>query len=311
MKLAYKYRFCIWLVDTLIQKPMTFAEISKEWKKSSANVDTAVITERTFNRYKADAEIMMNLDIVCDKSDGYRYKIKVQDFDIHTKASEWMLSAFRISNLTAGIKQKGQVVLESAPPGAHFLVTIAEAIDNGFSLKFAYKSHYHSEFKETELIPAFVRLYKQRWYVIGKLKNEQTAKSFAFERINDLEVVREKVMLSKSWQKQLSPTEYFKHCYGIIRQHEPITISFRAFYPQNAYIRDVPLHTSQKELYTCPDYTDFEIFVRPTYDLKQELLWHRDKLAVLSPDSFRQDMIHVLKATVDNYETGNYHGVDE
>ncbi len=311
MKLAYKYRFCIWLVDTLIRRPMTFAEIRRAWSISSANIDAAAITERTFNRYRADAEIMMDVNIDCDKSNGYRYKIDEADVDKKSLATEWMLGAFRISALAASIKQKGSVVLESAPPAAHLLSPITEAIDNGFYLKFTYKSHYHVHASEVELIPAFVRLYKQRWYVIGKLKDEGRAKTFAFERMDSMEVIPEKIILSKQWQKQLSPFEYFKHCYGIIRQHEPVKIRFRAFFPQDAYIRDIPIHSSQKKVYSCENYTDFEVYLRPTYDLKQELLWHRDKLAVLSPESFRLDMLEVIKATAKNYETGEFHGIDE
>lgn len=311
MKLAYKHRFCIWLVDTLIRCPMTFEEIRRSWIVSSANVDAAAITERTFSRYKQDAEIMMDVTIVCDKSDGYRYKISESELERKSLATEWMLGAFRISNLTASIKKKGTVVLESAPPAAHLLTPIAEAIDNRFYLKFTYKSHYHGSFSEVELIPAFVRLYKHRWYVIGKLKKEESSKTYAFERIGSIEVIQEKIALSKSWEKQLSPSEYYMHCFGIIRQHEPIKIGFRAFFPQDAYIRDVPIHASQQEIYACEEYADFEIFLRPTYDLKQELLWHRDKLAVLTPKWFLQDMIKILNSTIKNYNTGQNHALDE
>ena len=109
----------------------------------------------------------------------------------------------------------------------------------------------------------------------------------------------------------MKPEVYFEHCFGIIRQFEPIRICFRAFWPQDAYLKDVPVHSSQIEVNHMEDYTDFEIFVRPTYDLKQELLWHRDKLAVLAPESFRQDMIQVLHATLSGYETGENHAIDE
>ena len=105
--------------------------------------------------------------------------------------------------------------------------------------------------------------------------------------------------------------QYFEHCFGIIRQHEPIAIRFRAFWPQDSYLRDVPLHASQVEILHTDKYTDFEIFVRPTYDLKQKFLWCRDKLAVLSPESFRKDMISIIKATLMNYETGDNNAIDE
>ncbi len=311
MKLAYKHRFCIWLVDNLRQSPKTLKEIQDAWRQSSANTDAHALTERTFNRYRLDAEIMMDVDIECDKSDGYRYKVIVPDENLRSGATEWMMSAFRISNLSADVRNRQNIMLESPPPAAHLLHTIVEALDEEFSLRFRYKSHYHPSAREMELIPAFVRLYKQRWYVIGKIKDQEREITCAFERISHAEVVREKAVLSASWKKKLSPHRYFEHCFGIIRQHEPIQIRFRAFYPQDAYIRDVPLHSSQQIIAQRDDYTDYEIYVRPTYDLKQEFLWHRDKLAILSPESFRQDMIKVLKSTLAGYETGENHAVDE
>ena len=311
MNLAYKYRFCIWLVDTLIREPLTFDEISDRWNSAAANQENSSLAERTFNRYKKDAEIMMDVTIVCEKSNGYRYRVVESELDMQTRASEWMLSAFRISNLTKSIENKERVVLESLPLATHLLAPISEAIDNEYYIRFSYKSHYHENFYTVELIPAFVRLYKQRWYVVGKLKDKEQAKTFAFERIDTLEVIEEKTVLSKSWQEELSPSEYFNHCFGIIRQHDPIKIGFRAFFPQDAYIKDIPIHSSQKVIHSCEYYTDFEVFLRPTYDLKQEFMWHRDKLAVLSPESFREDMIEILKATLKSYETGEFYGVDE
>lgn len=311
MKLAYKYRFCIWLVDTLVREPKTFAEIRAEWAESSVNADAAPITERTFNRYRQDAEIMMDVNIDCDKRNGYRYSVETYHADRQTQAAEWMLNAFRISNLAAGMRQKNAIALESPPPAAHWLQTVSEAIGGGFALKLSYKSHYCPEPKNMELIPAFVRLYKQRWYVVGKIKDEERAQTLAFERIGTMEIVRRKTPLPPKWAKELTPSRYFEHCFGIIRQHEPITITFRAFFPQDAYIKDVPLHASQKIVHACSDYTDFSIHVRPAYDLKQELLWHRDKIAVLSPQSFRRDMTAILKAALANYETGQNHAIDE
>ena len=85
-----------------------------------------------------------------------------------------------------------------------------------------------------------------------------------------------KVKFSPKLRAILKPEVYFEHCFGIIRQFEPITIRFRAFWPQDAYLKDVPLHASQIEVNHTEDYTDFEMFVRPTYDLKQELLWYRN-----------------------------------
>lgn len=308
--MIFKYKFCLWLIDTLSIKPMTLPEIQKKWLNASANEDGDPLAERTFNRYRREAESLMYVDIQCDKRDGNLYKVIRADGVKNDELQQWLLSAFRVSNLAERASDHNKVLLEPAPPAAHLLYTVMEAIDQQRALSFTYASHY-KEAVEVTLIPVFVRLFRQRWYVIGEQKGKESPKTCALERMSEVAVSEYKITLSKKMVKLLEPETYFEHCYGIIRQYEPERIRFRAFWPQDGYLRDVPVHTSQTEIERTEQYTDFEIYVRPTYDLKQELLWHRDKLAVLSPEGFREDMIQVLKATLANYETGQNHTIDE
>lgn len=76
--------------------------------------------------------------------------------------------------------------------------------------------------------------------------------------------------------------------------------------PENNYIGEVPIHESQTKIHDAADgsYTDYELFVSPTRDFEQELLWHGRKIIVLSPDDFRQEMIGILKDMARSYETG-------
>ncbi|WP_294602120.1 WYL domain-containing protein [uncultured Bacteroides sp.] len=298
------------MIDTLSSQPLTLPEIQKKWMNASANEDGEPLAVRSFGRYRRLAESLMYVDIDCDKSTNLYRVIRPESFK-NRDLQEWLLSAFRISCLAERVNQHEEVMIEPAPPAAGLLQEVMDAIDKEYPLRFVYKSHYQEE-KSIELIPAFVRLFKQRWYLIGEVKGKGHPMTCALERMKQVETLEgKKIKISPKLRKTLKPETYFEHCFGIIRQFEPITIRFRAFWPQDAYIKDVPLHSSQVEVAHTEDYTDFEIFVRPTYDLKQELLWHRDKLAVLSPESFRQDMISVLRATLGGYETGVGHAIDE
>ena len=129
-----------------------------------------------------------------------------------------------------------------------------------------------------------------------------------FDRISYLEIVCEKQLLSKKTQKLLNPDNFYDGCFGIIRQQNlpPRKIRIRAFYPENNYIEEVPIHESQTKLRDAADgsYTDYELYVSPTRDFEQELLWHGRKVIVLSPDDFRQEMLDILKDMVRSYETG-------
>ena len=308
----FKYRFCIWLVDTLLVtgQGLTLKEIQHKWRISSYNPDGGLLTERSFHRYRNEAQSLFNIDIICDKSNGGVYKIVSTEGLDSNKAIQWLLNGIRISNLGELCAKHKNMILEDVPIGVQRLQIIMDAIDKNMALQIVYKSHFSSVKKYT-FIPVFIRLFKQRWYVIGESIDLNKPRTLALERITDITLIEKQHKISKSLAKILTPQTYFSHCFGIIRQHNPIIIRFRAFWPQNLYLKDVPIHKSQELINETADYSDFEIFVRPTYDLKQELLWNRDKLAVLAPESFRLDMINILEATIKSYKTGDCFGLDE
>ena len=179
-------------------------------------------------------------------------------------------------------------MLEKAPENTQFLDDIISAIDKHYAIRFHYRTPYGDE-KDMELVPAFLRLFRQRWYVIGNLKQQNRHDPKPNTDGSD-------------YHPRVLPFD------GIIRQQNlpPRKIRIRAFYPENNYIEEVPIHESQTKLRDAADgsYTDYELYVSPTRDFEQELLWHGRKVIVLSPDDFRQEMLDILKDMVRSYETG-------
>lgn len=57
---------------------------------------------------------------------------------------------------------------------------------------------------------------------------------------------------------------------------------------QAKYFRSLPLHHSQKEVETTPEYSIFEYKLKPTYDFEPEILSHREDVEVLEPASLRE-----------------------
>ena len=302
-----KFKFCVWLVDTLSTQTLSLKEIQNKWINASANIEGSELTKRSFHRYKNTAELLFDIDIECDKSNGYLYKVISPTDEKNKSMQEWLLSAFRMSCLSEMVDNRNCIQLEQAPPSAELLLDIVNAINKQLTLKITYKSHY-KEAKTVYLNPAFVRLFKQRWYVIGI--TDDSPRTYAFERMSKLETLENtSFSFTKEREEFLTPETYFEHCFGVIRLGEPLKITFRAFWPQDAYIRDVPIHKSQKLITKTADYSDFQIYIRPTYDLIQEFLCHRDKLAILAPSSFKEEVINVLEATLKGYKTGEFQGI--
>lgn len=290
-----RFRFCLWLLDKLSCRPMTFREISREWSRASANDRGSKLTTRSFLRYRNMAEELFNVNIECYKP--------TNEYRIDTSAMEdvgrWTLSALRLQNVASISELRNVLMLEPAPGGAELVKQLAEACQQRRELTLRYKSPYQDE-RTFTLIPHFLRLFKQRWYLIGRQPGKEYTTTLSLERIK--EVILGEV--SSELIPSVSPEEYYDDCYGIIRQGEPERIVIRAFSPQNTYLREVPIHHSQKVIEETDRWTDFSLYVRPTYDFKQELLWQRDKLMVVSPKWLRDDMIDILGRMIRSYETG-------
>ena len=317
-----RVKFYSWLIGLLDRKHLTFEEIANEWRDANANQDEDELDKRTFHRYRENIQSQFGITVECDKSDGYRYYLK-RDPIANDDVTEWMLSSLRLASLGDMLKFHNKVMLDTPPYNTEYLDDILAAIDKQYLLKFKYVSGFGAEC-DIVLQPAFVRYYKQRWYVVGVKKQRSASEGKAnssaeqdekklvrvlpFDRISFLKLICEKHPLSAKMKKFLTPENYYEDCFGIYRMEDaPVEkIRIRAFYPEYNYIEEVPLHESQQKVKESKDgmYREYTLTVRPSRDFLQELLWHGRNLIVLKPESLRQEMIGILKDMTKSYETG-------
>ena len=300
-----RVKFYGWLIALLERKHLTFEEIANEWRDASANSFEDELQLRTFHRYRQAIQSQFGISVECDKSDGYRYYVK-RDAVECDDVTEWMLSSLRLASLGDMLRYHNKVMLDTPPYNTEYLDDVLAAIDKQYLLKFKYVSGFGAE-SDMVLAPAFVRYYKQRWYVIG-VKEDEKVRVLPFDRISFLKVICEKHPMSKEMKKFLTPEKYYEDCYGIYRMEDvPVeNIRIRAFYPEYNLIEEVPLHESQQKVKESEDgmYREYTLTIRPSRDFLQELLWHGRNIIVLKPDSLRQEMIGILKDMQESYETG-------
>ena len=333
-----RVKFYSWLIGLLDRKHLTFEEIANEWRDANANQDEDELDKRTFHRYRENIQSQFGITVECNKSDGYRYYLKrdpVENDDV----TEWMLSSLRLASLGDMLKYHNKVMLDTPPYNTEYLDDILAAIDKQYLLKFKYVSGFGAE-SDIVLQPAFVRYYKQRWYVVGvKVKSEERRvknssaevdgdadlnadvdekkliRVLPFDRISFLKLICEKHPLSAKMKKFLTPENYYEDCFGIYRMEDvPVEkIRIRAFYPEYNYIEEVPLHESQQRVKESKDgmYREYTLTIRPSRDFLQELLWHGRNIIVLKPESLRLEIIGILKDMTMSYETGECQNGEE
>jgi predicted DNA-binding transcriptional regulator YafY len=106
------------------------------------------------------------------------------------------------------------------------------------------------------------------------------------DRIQSLTFTGQKYKYPKSFNVH----DYYRDSFGIIIENgvQCERVRLKVMNNQAKYFRSLPLHTSQKEVETMPDYSVFEYHLKPTYDFEQEILSHREDVEVLEPMSLRE-----------------------
>lgn len=293
-----KIEKCLYIVELLSRgKALSLREINEHWQYSS--LYDGEIIPKTFGRYKEYISNVFAIDIEYDARNRSYYIANRDDVESNS-LYRYLLSAFHVQGLSElALKHKDKVILEDAPNGVEHLHTILEAIDKKLLVEFDYHSFNRQTVTRQQLIPCFVKAWEQRWYLVAEPLTRKTPSVFALERIENLRLLTEEQHPSAD----IIPQSYFDACFGVNHTPtEPQLIKLKVYGSQVDYVRARPIHSSQEEVETHDDYSIFNYWVRPSYNLYQTLLWHRERIEVLGPECVREEMKTIVKKMMGWYE---------
>ena len=279
----------IWLVDTIYRADgITFEEINERWLRNSMS-EGMDLPLKTFHNHRKAIEDMFDINIVCDKRGGYKYYIENADDMEKGGVRTWLLNTFAVNNLiNESHHLKRRIVFEQIPSGQNFLTPVIEAMRDGMSIEIKYKSFWRQDEYTTEVEPYFVKVFKQRWYLIARNKIKDAIRIYALDRIHALAQTGNAFVMPKDF----IPEEYFYNSFGIISQDNcpPEIVELKVYGTQKEYFRTLPLHHSQEEVENADGYSIFRYYLSPTYDFIQEILSHGCEVEVLSPQHLRDEV---------------------
>ena len=292
----------IWLIDLIYRNDgISRNEINRCWMRSGLNIDKEKeIPERTFHRHKDAIKDLFDVDIVCDRHGEITYHIANRDTFTQDGAMNCLYNTFTVSNILSECKDlKDRILFESMPSGQQFLTPIIEAMREGKVLNLSYQSFQMDEPMPHEIEPYCLKIYKQRWYLLGRRTDRDVLRTFALDRVKGIEFTDKRFLFPDSFDAE----KYFENTIGIIVEDNcpPQTIKIQAANGQQTYIRSLPLHPTQKVYDTECDSAKFAIFVQPNYDLIQELLKYGEDVTVLSPKWFRDKFRQIADKICHNY----------
>lgn len=286
----------IWLVDTINRaERITFEEINKKWLRTDWS-EGQKIPLRTFHNHRTKIEELFGINIECN---GYNEYYIATDMDNGLR--KWLLNTFAVNNLIhESYSLKDRILFGEIPSGELFLTRIIEAMRDGVALKFDYKPFWNSKIPDIEINPYCVKIFKQRWYVLGKNTTLNEIRIYALDRIQSITTTNTKFKLPKSFKADV----YFENAYGIV-VHPKIPaceVKIKVFGKSRNYIQTLPLHHSQREVESNMEYTIFEYYIAPTKDFMQEILSYGNEIEVLSPESFRNEIAETINQMKNLYK---------
>lgn len=289
----------IWLIDLVRRSGhISFEEIDRSWQFSHLNKTRERLPQRTFFNHLDAIFDTFRIEIKCDRSLGY-YIANSDDLE-GDGVREWLLESLSLNNLlNESSDMRDRILFEKIPSAQRWLSAIVNAMRDGKMLRMTYKSFWRDEPQVYETHPYCLKLFKQRWYMLSKTERKKEPRTYALDRILELEELPKALKLPKKF----SAEGYFSNFFGIIADDTipPSTVEIKVSADQVKYVESLPLHPSQKAIMETADYTLYHYRLVPTFDFKQEILSRGSTFEVVSPEWFRDEVKEEISAMYKNY----------
>jgi hypothetical protein len=291
----------IWLLNTLLQKgKLTFEEISKLWQESNMG-DEKPMPLRTFHQHRKAVEELFGLEIKCNPSDGYHYFIDNPQAMRNDRTRQWLLNSFTLSNMIiAGHNMNDRILFENIPGGTEYLQPVIEAMQKSKVLEIDYQAFGTS--RETYHMETYaMKVYHQRWYVVGRIPEKNGIRNLALDRILDMHQTDESYKVPKKFDAE----KYYANTVGIFVSEDlqPQKVRIRVYGKQVEYLRTLPLHKSQEEVLTkLNEYSEFQYRLCLTPELSKEILAMGEFGEVLQPAELREEIKKRIETCLTRYQ---------
>ena len=289
----------VWLIDTINRHGhISRKELSDLWEDSTLNETGEELYERTFHNHRAAILETFGIEIKCDRSLGY-YIANSDDLE-GDGIRQWLLESLSMNNLlNESSDMRDRILFEKIPSSQRWLPVIVNAMREEKAVELTYKSFSRNGPSTFILHPYCLKLFKQRWYVLGRSEGYEDPRIYALD-----ERMKNVVPLKKALKMpaKFNAGEFFRKYFGvIIDDRKPTTVKLKVVSNQVRYIDSLPLHESQSLIEETPEYGIFEYCLVPTYDFRQELLSHGPDVEVLEPEELRDEIKADIARMYRNY----------
>ena len=160
--------------------------------------------------------------------------------------------------------------------GNQWLPLLLTAIQEKKTCQFTYASFKSGIAKERNVLPVYLKEYRNRWYLISFDLEKSDWITYALERMDGLVVNEAQHLLKEAF----NPSSFFAETIGITTEKKAAErIELRVNDIASKYIESQPLHSSQEKIGT----NQFVLTVQINEELIRTLLGFMGELQIISP----------------------------
>lgn len=286
------------IIKKLRKHPATFNEIDDYLTlESELQSYKFNVSNRTFLRDLEDIRSIYNIDIQYD----FSRKVYSIDLDQQPEVNERIMEAFDTFNaLNISDRLSDYIHFEKRrPQGTENLFGLLHAIKNKLQISFTYQKYWENRLTERVVEPYALKEFKSRWYILAMDLKDNQVKSFALDRLTQLEISKKQF----KFPHDFDVNEHYRYCFGIIgsngKEPQEVVLSFTPF--QGNYIKSLPLHESQKVEIDNDVELRIQLKIIITLDFIMELLSYGENVKVIKPDSLIDKMKAIYRKALGQY----------
>ena len=185
-----KYLFAryIWELTTIYRVGrITLKDLNERWRDCYL-YDGKDIPRRTFDYHRKEIEMLFDLNIVCDKHDN-TYHVEDDSGFRNGELRRWLVNSVAVSSIVREAEDIGnRISLEWIPSSEPYLPTIILALRENKVISFDYQSFDRETAKQHTFMPYALKLFRQRWYIVGRPLDKDKILIFATDRICTLKL---------------------------------------------------------------------------------------------------------------------------
>lgn len=288
----------VWFVDTISRYDgISRARLNELWMRSPLS-DGNPLPQRTFYHYRRAIEECFNIDILCNAAG--EYYIDRSSNDGNRNLTNWLLDNYAVNSAISDTSDiAARVCVEDIPSARQFLPSVLDSMRENLVIKFSYAGFNRSRVeRDIEFQPWLVKLYKQRWYMLGLKVKSDGVRTYALDRVKELSVS----MTHFELPDDVDFDSFFGNIIGITSSKAAVRdVRLKVTGNQIKYLRALPLHSSQSEE-IHDDYSIFNFKLKLNYELVHEIIGYGASVTVLAPPELRIMVTNTLNETLQNYQ---------